>query len=42
MKKASDKEREEIERELCEQSHRIVFGNRRVRTAVNPERQYAG
>ena len=32
-----------LERELCEQSHRIVFGDKRaVRTAVNPERQYAG
>ena len=40
MAKITRKEREEIERELMEQSHRIVFGSR-VRTAVNPQRQYA-
>ena len=36
MKKVSDKEREEIEREIQQQRKRAV------RTAVNPERQYAG
>ena len=42
MKKASKKEREEIEREICDQSHRIVFGKgvKRVRRAVNPQRGY--
>lgn len=35
-----EKEIREIERELCEQSRRIVFG-KRVRRAVNPRRNYA-
>ena len=41
-KKVSKKEREDIEREVCEQSHRIVFGksSKHVRCAVNPQRQY--
>lgn len=44
MKKATKKEIEEIERELADQSHRIVFGTvpkRKLRTAVNPKRTYA-
>ena len=40
-KKVSKQQRDEIERELCEQSHKM-FGKKYVRTAVNPERQYAG
>ena len=34
MKKASEKEREEIEREMQDKP--------RIRTAVNPERSFAG
>ena len=31
----------QVERELCEQSRRIVFGDKKtVLNAVNPERQY--
>lgn len=41
-KKPSKKERMEIEREVCEQSRRIVFGqgSEHVRTTVNPQRSY--
>lgn len=40
MNKPTKAEAAAIERELIEQSHRIVFG-RVVRTAVNPKRKYA-
>lgn len=35
--KPTKQEIAQLERELCEQSHRIVFG---VRMAVNPKRHY--
>ena len=38
--KQQKKEIREIEKELIEQSQRIVFG-KRVRRAVNPRRNYA-
>lgn len=41
-RKTTSKEIEEIERELCEQSHRIVFGEKHVRVAVNPQHSYVG
>lgn len=44
MKKLTSKQTaiEDIERELCDQSHKIVFGKggKRIRRAVNPQRGY--
>lgn len=40
MNRQTKAEAAAIERELIEQSHRIVFG-KVVRTAVNPKRKYA-
>lgn len=43
MKQESNHQYKEIEREIHEQSRRIVFGpsSEHIRTAVNPQREYA-